>query len=98
MFDEAVTLALARSRRPEPAIRLGEFILGTGEGVRFIGLAYVSARVFLRSWTLFRRLASRGLSFTDCTTVDLMRTLRLDELASFDREFDGLVPRRTTAD
>lgn len=98
VFDEAVTLALARSHRAEPAIRLGELVLGTGAEARFINLAYVSAQVFLRSWVLFRRLAARGLSFTDCTTVELTRSLRLDEVASFDADFDGLVSRRIRAD
>jgi len=98
VFDESVTLALARTRRPEAAVRMGDLILGTGPGGRFVDLAYVSPRAFLRAWALFTRLATRGLSFTDCTSLELMRSLDIDAIASFDSDFDGLVPRRSTAE
>ena len=98
VFDETVTLIMARTHRPDAAVRVGEFILGTGPGGRVADLAYVSPRVFLRSWALFSRLAARGLSFTDCTSVELVRSLGLDEIASFDGDFDGIVPRRTDAE
>lgn len=97
VFDESVTLTLARTRSPEAAIRVGELILGTGPEGRFVDLAYVSPRAFLRAWVLFSRFASRGLSFTDCTSVELVRALEIDAIASFDSDFDGLIPRRSTA-
>ena len=96
VFDEAVTLALARSKRPEVADRVGQLILGTGPLGRVMGLAYVTPRVFLRAWASFGRLAPRGLSFTDCTSLGLMQSLGIMEIASFDSDFDGLVPRRST--
>lgn len=98
VLDETVTLVLARTRRPEAAVRIGRLILGTGPEGRVMALAYVSPRVFLRAWVLFTRLAARGLSFTDCTSVELMRSLHIDEIASFDRDFDGLVRRRASED
>ena len=99
IFDEAVTLALARTRRPEVARRVGSLILGTGPLGRLMGLAYVSPRLFLRAWALFSRLASRGLSFTDCTSLELIRSMGISGIASFNRDFDGLVARRSdTAD
>lgn len=58
---------------------------------RTMGLLFVSPRVFLKSWVLFARLASRGLSFTDCTSICLVQEARLDAMASFDSDFDGLV-------
>jgi hypothetical protein len=94
VFDEAVTLTLARTRSLEACHRIGDLILGTGREGRFFDLVFVSPRVFLRSWSRFVRLAARGLSFTDCTTLELMQTLRIRELASLDSDFDGLVLRR----
>jgi len=98
VLDEAVTLALARTRRVDAAVSVGNLILGTGPLGRFAGLAYVSPRVFLRSWSRFGRLASRGLSFTDCTSLEIVRTMGINEVMSFDRDFDGLAVRRETAD
>lgn len=94
VFDEAVTLALARTRRAETATRVGELILGTGPLGRVMGLAYVTPRLFLRAWARFGRLAPRGLSFTDCTSLEIIQSLGISEVASFDEDFDGLVPRR----
>jgi len=97
VFDEVVTLTLARTRRVDAALRVGELILGSGPEGRFMDLAYVTSQIFLRSWALFRRFISKGLSFTDCTSVELMRRLRMSDIASFDSDFDGIVTRRWTA-
>src|SRR5690348_13780017 len=95
VFDEAVTTALRRTRRPDAALRVGRLILGTGPLGRLTGLVYVSPELFLRSWQQFVRPIERGLSFTDCTTLELMRSLRVGEIASFDADFDGFVVRRS---
>jgi uncharacterized protein len=96
VFDEAVTLSLARTRRPASAVRVGEFILGMGPEGRILTLARVTPRVFFRSWAAFLRYSARGLSFTDCTSIEIVRRLRIDEIASFDHDFDGIVPRRSS--
>jgi len=98
VFDEAVTLALARTRRADLAIRVGEMILGTGTPGRLMGMAFISPRALLRAWARFQRLASRGLSFTDCTSLEIIESMGIDEIASFDRDFEGLVARRTGED
>lgn len=98
VFDEAVTLALARTRQPGVANQVGELVLGTGPMGRIMGLAYVTPRQFLRAWAAFGRLAPRGLSFTDCTSVGIMQSLAIPEIASFDSDFDGLVSRRSSAE
>ena len=95
VLDETVTVTLARTRHVETAILVGETILGTGPAGRIVDLAYVSPRTFLRTWALFRRFAARGLSFTDCTSLELMRILGIEQIASFDRDFDGVVSRRS---
>jgi hypothetical protein len=56
-------------------------------------LLHVDDETFSNSWELFKQYASRGLSFTDCTTVALMKRSRIDTLLSFDSSFDGIVKR-----
>jgi uncharacterized protein len=95
VFDEAVTLMLARTKKPEFALGLGEFILGNLAN-KTPGLAKiirVDEDVFSDSWDIFRKYSAKGLSFTDCTTVSLMSLSRMDVLLSFDRSFDGIVKR-----
>jgi len=95
IFDEAVTLMLARTKNPEFAFGVGELILGNpSRGIpSFAELLHVDEEVFSDAWTLFKRYASRGLSFTDCTTLALMKRAKIDVLLSFDRSFDGIVKR-----
>ncbi|MGQ0797644.1 MAG: type II toxin-antitoxin system VapC family toxin [Methanobacteriota archaeon] len=98
VMDEAVTLAFRRTKRPDLAVHLGRLILGTAKPGRLLGILYVTPRLFLRSWARFTRLAARGLSFTDCTSLEFIRVEGLGSIASFDRDFDGFVPRISGAE
>jgi len=89
IFDEAVTVALVRTRRPEIAIDIGNFIISS----RKLRVLYVDRTVFMSAWKIFNEYASRGLSFTDATSIAFMRKYEIDYIMSFDRHFDGIVPR-----
>lgn len=95
IFDEAVTLMLARTKNPEFAFGVGEFILGNPSRniPSFAKLIHIDEELFSEAWTIFKRYAVKGLSFTDCTTVALMKRGKIDALLSFDRSFDGIVKR-----
>ena len=88
VFDEAVTVALVRTGRPEVAVDVGNFILSS----RRLKILYVDRPVFVEAWRVFKRYAGRGLSFTDATSIALMRRYRIDYMMSFDKHFDGIVP------
>jgi predicted nucleic acid-binding protein len=89
VVDEAVTTALARTKRLELAIDIGEFILGSPRIVKL----RVSEDVFKAAWNKFKSLGERLLSFTDCTSLALMEKHGIESIASFDSSFDGLVKR-----
>lgn len=89
IFDEAVTLALTRSRRPEIAQDLGNYILGS----RKIRLAFLSPQEFREAWKLFCQFLDRGFSFTDCTVLSQSQKLGIENIFSFDSHFDGLLTR-----
>ncbi len=95
VFDEAVTLMLARTKNPKHALGLGLFILGdpSKQAESFAQMISVDEDAFKESWSLFRKYAARGLSFTDCTILALMKRENIDTLLSFDRSFDGIVQR-----
>ncbi|MEK6924573.1 MAG: PIN domain-containing protein [Candidatus Micrarchaeota archaeon] len=81
VFDEAVTLALARSGK-ENALRLGEWLLNSGfEFVPSDDAAFKAA------WALFAK--SSELSFTDCFIVAVAAS-RGAKMVSFDRHFRGV--------
>jgi len=89
VFDEAVTVALVRTGRPDIAIDIGRFILSS----RKLRILYVDKTVFMDSWKIFMKYSKRGLSFTDAVSVSLMKRYGIDYIMSFDTHFDGIVER-----
>jgi predicted nucleic acid-binding protein len=92
VFDEAVTVALVRTGRPDLAVSLGRLILGW-DTPQFLELVNIDGDAFMRAWSLFAVHSERGLSFTDCTSIAVMETFRIDAIASFDSDFDGIATR-----
>lgn len=92
IFDEAVTVALVRTGRPEIALTVGGMILGEFTAP-FLVVLRVDGEAFKEAWRLFPHFAERGLSFTDCTSIALMRARGVENMISFDKDFDGIVPR-----
>ena len=58
-----------------------------------MNLLFVDKEVLSKGWEIFVKFADKKLSFTDCTTIELMKTRDIEYLASFDGGFDGIVER-----
>lgn len=89
VIDEAITTALARTKRLGLAIDVGEYILSSPR----IEKLRVTEDVFNAAWEKFRSLERRPMSFTDCTSLVLVEKSRIGKIASFDSGFNGLVQR-----
>ena len=89
IIDEAITTALARTKKHDMAVDLGTYII---ESPRIIKLT-IDQDTFNVAWTKFKTLEDKGLSFTDCTSVALIEKHRINHLMSFDCGFDGLTQR-----
>jgi len=88
IFDESVTVALARTKDPGKAVELGDIILNSE-----FSLLSVSDTIFQEAWTLFRKENRQKMSFTDLTNIAFMKTYGIDYIASFDgafRKFGGI--------
>lgn len=95
VVDEALTLLMARGAPLETAdqilsIALAQVIPGAAPP---LPLARVSDEAYRHAVPLFRRHYRRGLSFTDCTSIAMVEERRARAILSFDRGFDGLIPR-----
>ncbi|MDD5615814.1 MAG: PIN domain-containing protein [Candidatus Methanoperedens sp.] len=95
VFDEAVTFAHYKTGDVKKAIEIRDFILGNEKEdiQKFMNLLFVDKEVLENGWKIFVKYASRKLSFTDCTTIELMNSRDIEYLASFDGGFDGIVER-----
>ncbi len=92
VLDEAVTLALVRTRSRETALDVGRFFLPDRAADGFVVLLHVDEATIRGAWDSFRRRET-NLSFTDWTTVEMTRSLRIDRVASFDAALDPWVVR-----
>jgi hypothetical protein len=89
IIDEAITTALARTRKHDIAVDLGAYII---ESPRIIKLT-IDQDTFNAAWIKFKTLEDKGLSFTDCTSVALIEKRGINRIMSFDCGFDGLTQR-----
>ncbi len=89
IFDESVTIALVRTRKPEIAVDVGKFILNT----RRIAMITTTQQDFKEAWTLFQTYMTKRLSFTDCTLLAIARRLGINTIFTYDSHFDGLLTR-----
>ncbi|SRR6266581_693997 len=91
VVDEAATLSLRRARRAGATEAFVRFLLGLPPFPRALSLAYVGPEVFARATQRFLRSTRRRLSFTDCTSIELMEEHGVGAIATFDAGFRGLV-------
>ncbi len=92
LFAELVMVTLARTGRGDLAVDVGKMILGEG-AQPFVVVLRVDDRVSGQAWRLCEKYSKRGLSFTDCTSLSLIRERRIERIASFDSTLEGLVHR-----
>lgn len=84
VFDETVTVIECVLGRHDLAVRVGEALR---ESPR-TEILLIDKDTFEASWKLFT--TSRGLSFTDCTSLVLMKALGIQAAFTFDRHLKAL--------
>ena len=82
VFDETVTLCSSRLGHPF-ALLVGD----TLQDANTVALVRVSADDEMRAWALFAERGEKHYSFTDCTSLVLMRRLAITTAASLDADF-----------
>lgn len=93
ILDEAVTLALSRTKEPAVADALAGYLLGEPPHTAQFEMAMVSPQEFRDARATLRRYHDRVLSFTDCVIISTMQSRGIDTLLSADAGFDGIVRR-----
>lgn len=95
VFDESMTFILYRTGDIHKAVSVRDLVLGNGEKdvPQFMDLIFIDVDILEKSWNTFVKYADKRLSFTDCSTIELMKNRSIEHLASFDGKFDGIVAR-----
>ena len=89
IIDEAITTALARTKRHDIAVDLGSFIIDSPSFNKLV----VDSEVFNEAWKKFKTFKDKGLSFTDCISLALSEKYGIKQIMSFNCGFDGLIQR-----
>jgi predicted nucleic acid-binding protein len=95
IFDEAVTFLLYKTGDIRNAARIRDLISGNKEKniPQFINMLLIDSEVLDEGWKICVKYADKKLSFTDSSTIELMKSRDIEYLASFDGGFDGIVTR-----
>jgi len=86
VFDEAVTVALVRTKRIDLAVDVGNYILLSPR----IKMIFVDQTIFREAWRIMQKYHDKMLSFTDATTLAIMQRYGIQYLMTFDTRFKGL--------
>ena len=90
VVGEAATLAMRRARSDEVARSFLRFLLGLPPATQTFSLLHIGPDLFHSAAQRFLRQGSRGLSFTDCTSLEALSEFAIDAIATFDAGFRGL--------
>lgn len=81
IFDESVTVVLIRLKSLSRTIEIGESIRKSTEMIE------IEKDIFEKAWKLFKEQRGTALSFTDCTTLNIMKTKDVKNIVTFDEDF-----------
>ena len=91
VVDEAATLALRRLHDLGRVREFVRFLLGVQPSPKVLALLHVDDDLFQSAARRLLASSSRTLSFTDWTSVELVREFGIDSVATFDSGLRGLV-------
>ena len=92
VYDEVITLTQRRTNSIDDALAVGRRIRGDGYPDA-LELLHSSPDRFEEAVRVHRTYADQALSFTDAMTVAMVNAYEIDDVLSFDDDFDGVVSR-----
>ncbi|WP_132059271.1 type II toxin-antitoxin system VapC family toxin [Halorussus amylolyticus] len=99
VYDETVTLVRSRTNSFREATHAGNRILGRADYPDVVEFVTVSKTLFKESIEIFERYRDHALSFTDASTIALVKNRDIDFVLAFDDDdFDGVVSRLAPAE
>lgn len=81
IFDEIVTVIFIRLKNLSKTVKIGEIIKKSTE------LLEVERPDFENAWEFFKKQKMTTFSFTDCTTLEIMKRKDINNIATFDKDF-----------
>lgn len=81
IFGETLTVTLGKTKNLAKAVFVGMGLRNSSEMFK------IDEKEFEDAWNLFKNQKNTKFSFTDCTTLALMKKEGIANIATFDRDF-----------
>lgn len=93
VFSETATLLYRVTKQKEIVQKAWDLIYS--KDLAWGSVVIVKKENIDKSWEIFSRYVTekKPLSFVDCLLISVAREYEIDTIASFDREFDGILDR-----
>jgi predicted nucleic acid-binding protein len=85
IYDEALTLALVRTKNIAVAMDIAEVILSPR-----IKMIFIDHSILEKSTKTFKKYSDRNLSFTDAASIEIMNEFGVEKYLGFDAHFNGI--------
>ena len=84
IFDETVTVTFGRTKNLGKTVLVGENLLKSSK------MTKIGDSFFEEGWKIFKNQKDTKFSFTDCTTIALMKKEGIKAIATFDKDFNNV--------
>jgi len=84
IFDETVTISFIRLKSLAKAVEIANYLL------KSLRIIEVEKTDFYKAWEIFKKQKNTDFSFTDCTTISVMRDNEIKNIATFDEDFQRI--------
>ncbi|VVB85097.1 VapC ribonuclease [uncultured archaeon] len=88
IYDESLTLALARTNSIAVAMDIAEVIQSPR-----IKMVFADGGLLKKSTKTFKQYYARKLSFTDAVSIEIINELKIENYFGFDGHFNGIVQK-----
>ena len=83
IFDECATVLFSRLKDLEKAVMICE-------SIKKVKCFKIEDTLFEEAWQIFKNQKNSKFSFTDCTILSLMKEMKINSIATFDKEFEKI--------
>jgi len=81
IFDETITVTFGKTKDLNKAVLVGSNLKKSAEMIK------IDEKSFEEAWEIFKNQKDTTFSFTDCTTVTLIKKENIANIATFDKDF-----------
>lgn len=84
IFDEVITVIFGKSKNHKLAVETGKELINSFD------ILNIEESLFKESWNEFIKQKETKFSFTDCSILALINSHKIQNLATFDEEFNNI--------